>query len=81
MGYSLSINELVEKLFSSGKNLSLLNNLSASLIFQQPLLDCSKAKREFKWINSEFITALKKLIFGQRTNMDNLNLKEIIEQL
>lgn len=65
MGYSLSINELVEKIISvSGKKLSLLNDLSKPDIPTALSLDCSKAKRELKWINStEFITALKETYF------------------
>ena len=61
MGYSLSINELVEKIiFVSNKNLNLKNDLSKPDIPTALSLDCSKAKKEIKWVNiTDFNTALK----------------------
>ena len=60
MGYSLSINELVEKVISvSDKNLKLKNDLSKPDIPTALSLDCSKANKEIKWFNStDFMAAL-----------------------
>ena len=60
MGYSLSINELVEKIILvSEKNLNLKNDLSKPDIFTALSLNCSKAERELKWNNStNFLDAL-----------------------
>ncbi len=61
MGYSLSINELVEKIiFVSEKNLKLKNDISKPDIVTALSLDCSKAEREIKWKNStNFMDALR----------------------
>ena len=61
MGYSLSINELVEKIiFVSNKNLKLKNDLSKPDIPTALSLDCSRANKEIKWRNStDFMKALK----------------------
>ena len=61
MGYSLSINELVEKIiFVSEKNLKLKNDISKPDIVTALSLDCSKAEREIKWKNStKFMDALR----------------------
>ena len=61
MGYSLSINELVEKVISiSEKNLILKNDLSKPDIPTSLSLDCKKAETELKWKNSsDFMYALR----------------------
>lgn len=61
MGYSLSINELVEKIILvSNKKLQLKNDLSKPDIPTALSLDCSKANKEIKWFNSsDFMNTLK----------------------
>ena len=61
MGYSISINQLVENIISvSKKNLTIVNDLSKPDIQTALSLDCKKAKLELKWINSsDFMTSLR----------------------
>jgi len=61
MGYSVSINELVELIISvSNKDLKIRNDLSKPDIPTALSLDCSRAKRELGWENTtEFIEAIK----------------------
>ena len=70
MGYSVSINELVEIIISvSKKNLNLRNDLSKPDIPTALSLDCSKAKREIGWENStEFIEAIKETFNWAKKN-------------
>ena len=60
MGYSLSINELVEKIIlASNKDLKIKNDLSKPDIPTALSLDCSKANKELNWKNiTEFSQAL-----------------------
>ena len=61
MGYSISINELVQKIISvSKKELKLRNDLSKPDLPTALSLDCSKAEKEINWINdTNFDEALK----------------------
>ncbi len=70
MGYSLSINELVEKIiFVSNKDLKLKNDLSKPDIPTALSLDCSKANKEIKWVNStDFMSALKETYEWAKSN-------------
>ena len=65
MGYSLSINELVEKIILvSNKTLRLKNDLSKPDITALSL-DCSKANKEIKWFNSSnFMMHLKNICWA-----------------
>ena len=82
MGYSLSINELVEKIISiSEKNLTLKNDLSKPDIPTSLSLDCKKPKQSLNGKTLQILCMhLRKLIDGHKRNMDDINLSEIIDK-
>ena len=71
MGYSLSINELVNKIISvSNKDLKIKNDLSQPDIPTALSLDCSKASREIGWRNlCNFEQALKETYLWAEKNI------------
>lgn len=72
MGYSISINELVEKIILvSKKQLTIKNDLTKPDIPTALSLDCSKAKNEIKWINkTDFEKALSITYFWALKNIN-----------
>ena len=71
MGYSISINELVQKIIiASKKNLTLKNDLTKPDIPTALSLDCSKAFDELKWKNkTDFDYALSETYLWALNNL------------
>ena len=72
MGYSISINELVQKIILvSEKQLTMKNDLQKPDIPTALSLDCTKAKNELQWINqTSFDEALAKTYYWAKNNIN-----------